>query len=349
MRFPLKAFLFVGIFCTPVFLFAQTVSPAGQNYLAEVRQAEQAIAADQWNVKAYTSLRVALLSMAQDRAKGISGIPDPMPHWESLLKTYPNNICAQFHYGYWKPFANIGAWRDQIEPILAAHSEPRGYPCASMAARNLAMAFAKEGDYRNAKAYYERQKKFDPKDPFIDGYIKEMADKAYSKTLQDAVVEGPKFAVATKRIEMPNGDIYTGQVDKLDRPTGKGKLEKKNGDVYEGSFFDGEMTGTCVYRFASGKVYEGEVFKGIFHGKGRFNMIVSIYTGDFLRGNMTGKGKLVMLDGDTKGDEYEGDFVKGQPHGYGTYRFRNDGKTPNSGRVKWGTWENGKLIKEATY
>lgn len=349
MRPPLKAVFFLAIFLTPVFLLAQPVSSAGQNYLAAVEKAQQAIAADQWNQKAYTALRIALLDMKEAREKGVAGVPDPGPYWERLFQTYPNNICAQSNSPWWKPYRTADELRKRLEPVLVAHSEPRGNQCAADAARNLAMAFADEGEYEIAKNYRIRQKALDPKDPFIDGYIKEMSDKAFTKTLKSAEVKAAKASVGTKRIVRENGDIYTGPVDRLDRPMGKGKLEMKNGNVYEGNFFDGEMTGYGVFRFASGKVYEGEILKGIMHGKGRYNMIVSVYTGDFFRGNMTGKGKLVMLDGATKGDEYEGEFVKGKPHGWGTYTESRSGKSVNAGRTITGTWENGKLIKSMKY
>lgn len=346
MRSLIKALLFFVIFLTPVVILAQPVSTAGQNYLAAVQKAEQAIAADQWNQKAYVALRIVLSDMKEAREKGVAGVPDPDPYWERLFRTYRTNICAQANYQWFKRFKSARAFRDFIEADLLAHSDPRGNQCAADVTRNLAMAFADEGEYDLAKYYRIRQKALDPKDPFIDGYIKEMSDKAYTKTLKTAEAEAVKASVGTKRIVRENGDIYTGPVDKLDRPMGKGKLEMKNGNVYEGNFFDGEMTGTGMFRFAGGKVYEGEILKGIMHGKGRFNMIVSVYTGDFFGGNMTGKGKVVMLDGATKGDEYEGDFVNGKPHGWGTYTHSRSGNSVNAGRTITGTWENGKLIKQ---
>jgi hypothetical protein len=43
---------------------------------------------------------------------------------------------------------------------------------------------------------------------------------------------------------------------------GMGKLELKNGDVYEGEFANGKMEGRGVYTFANGIVHEGEFANG---------------------------------------------------------------------------------------
>ena len=102
------------------------------------------------------------------------------------------------------------------------------------------------------------------------------------------------------------------------------------------------MMGIGTYKMFNGRVYEGEMYKNNFHGKGRFNMIDHLYTGDFRLGKLTGKGKLVSFSGPDKGSEYEGDFVDGKPHGEGTLRTKD-------GQVTWGTFENGRLVKQAKW
>ncbi len=335
MKFNLIAAFFT-ICLSANLITAQTSTPPD---VLAAEAAERAIAADEWNVKAFTQLRIALLDMARARAKGTSGVPDPARYWERLIKTYPNNICAQLNYGYWKPFENADAFRKHIEPILLAHREPRGNSCAADSARNLAKAFSNEGDYTSAKLFYEKQKLFDPKDPFIDGYIKEMAEKAHSKLMDDAVELASNLSVGTRRVVLENGDVYTGEVNDKGQPAGKGKLEITTGSVYEGGFLNGKPAGRGAYKFSNGRVYKGEMMKGTMHGKGTFNMINTIYEGDFYLGKITGKGKLVWLTGPTKGAEYEGEFVDGLMQGYGSYR-------DEKGHTRRGLFEKGKMVKE---
>ncbi len=342
--FPNMKFAKLTVIFSTICLFATAAlahngSTTSQDQAAQAEAGLRAIADDEWNTKAYTELRVLLLGMKRARDKGTAGIPDPAPYWERLINAYPNNVCAQGHYGYWKPFKNADAFRKQIEPILLAHREPRGNSCAADQAGNLAKAFSDEGDYTSAKLFYEKQKTFAPKDAFVDGYIKEMAEKAHSKLMDDAVELASNLSVGTRRIVMENGDVYVGEVNEEGKPAGKGKLEMPSGSVYEGGFLKGKPAGRGVYKFYNGRVYEGEMLNGTMHGKGRFNMIDSLYTGDFYRGRMTGKGTLVWLTGSTKGAEYEGEFVDGKFHGYGSY-------LDEKGHTTRGMFQNGKLVKQ---
>jgi hypothetical protein len=60
-----------------------------------------------------------------------------------------------------------------------------------------------------------------------------------------------------RRVELPNGDIYEGEVEGGQR-TGTGTYLWRNGNRYEGEFVDGAREGLGTYYWRDGTIYQGE-------------------------------------------------------------------------------------------
>ena len=73
------------------------------------------------------------------------------------------------------------------------------------------------------------------------------------------------------KIEYKNGAIYQGSV-RLDKRHGKGKIEFTNGESYEGEWFMGKKHGIGIYRWQGGCQYEGEWRMGAMSGIGKMVM-----------------------------------------------------------------------------
>ncbi len=100
------------------------------------------------------------------------------------------------------------------------------------------------------------------------------------------------------------------------KPHGVGRLQFENGDVYEGGFVEGAMTGRGVLTMADGSRFEGDFLRGTLHGKGHFAYANGdYYVGEFADDAYHGHGKYVS--GSTT---YEGSFERGQRHGKGVFK-----------------------------
>ena len=82
--------------------------------------------------------------------------------------------------------------------------------------------------------------------------IPEKWDKIY---LYASVVDIPN--------SRPKGEMYFYYLP-------KGILKKKNGDIYEGEWKNGEFNGKGIYKYNNGNKYEGEFKDGNKDGKGIF-------------------------------------------------------------------------------
>ena len=104
---------------------------------------------------------------------------------------------------------------------------------------------------------------------------------------------------------------------------GYGRLEfLENGDVYEGEFNRGEITGKGLYIWANKQQYEGDFVNGIKHGRGIYKWPDETeYEGDYNNGIREGFGKYKWKDGRV----FEGMFKGGKPNGKGKLTFK--GKT----------------------
>lgn len=92
---------------------------------------------------------------------------------------------------------------------------------------------------------------------------------------------------------------YTGEVNSLGQPHGKGKVEFINGEVSTGSFKNGKREGYC-------STYYGKESR-------RFN-----YEGDYIADKPDGYGLIIYKNGDS----FQGTFKEGKRHGYGTYFYK---------------------------
>ncbi len=146
---------------------------------------------------------------------------------------------------------------------------------------------------------------------------------------------------ATRRIELPNGDVYEGEV--VDGVlTGQGTYVS-NRHRYVGEFLNGKMHGEGTFYWPDGRVFEGRfvndrrqgegrlswpdgrVFEGAFvndrrEGRGRLTWSNgNVYTGEFRANQITGGGRLVWDNQDV----YEGEFREGERSGWGTQTWQN--------------------------
>ena len=139
---------------------------------------------------------------------------------------------------------------------------------------------------------------------------------------------------------------------KNDKFHGWGREIRKTGEIYEGKFIKGTLTGKGIYKFGDilyigqflnyMKHGKGELFNKTFHyvgdfktnkidGKGRIEIYnEGVYEGDFDGGEITGSGIYKFNDGDF----YEGDMKKGKMHGFGKL-------TMNNGQILEGRFVNG--------
>ena len=142
-----------------------------------------------------------------------------------------------------------------------------------------------------------------------------------------------------------------------DKFTGWGRESRRNGDVLEGKYIDGKVTGKGILKNAKGNLYiwdfvgsrrhgYGELdtnrihYKGGFygdrlHGKGIIHYKIEghDYDGDFWDNEINGKGVFRW----TNGDVYDGQLVRGKMNGFGIYTYAN-------GQIYEGNYVNG--VKE---
>ncbi len=104
------------------------------------------------------------------------------------------------------------------------------------------------------------------------------------------VVALPAFPVQAdvERIDLPNGDIYVGDVVDGSR-TGRGVYTWADGHRYEGDFVNNRMQGEGSYYWPDGRTYNGSFVADRREGKGVLrSQNVDVYTGYFARNEMHG-------------------------------------------------------------
>jgi hypothetical protein len=125
--------------------------------------------------------------------------------------------------------------------------------------------------------------------------------------------------------------VYFGEVKNF-KKNGKG-IETCDEYRYEGDFLNNLRHGHGRIEFLDcGDIYEGQFTKGKITGKGLFIWSNNQqYKGDFVDGIKHGKGKYKWPDG----TEYEGEYKNGIREGFGLYKWKD-------GRIFEGTFKNGK-------
>eukprot|EP00237_Pycnococcus_provasolii_P000252 CAMPEP_0119207026 /NCGR_PEP_ID=MMETSP1316-20130426/40686_1 /TAXON_ID=41880 /ORGANISM="Pycnococcus provasolii, Strain RCC2336" /LENGTH=997 /DNA_ID=CAMNT_0007203429 /DNA_START=127 /DNA_END=3120 /DNA_ORIENTATION=+ len=140
---------------------------------------------------------------------------------------------------------------------------------------------------------------------------------------------------------LPNGDVYRGSYRAVDGvPHGHGMYTwTRDGNSYEGEWFDGLRHGVGTYRWASGASFKGEWLEGQISGVGKLKGADgSLYVGSWLADRRHGLGKKTYVTGDV----YEGIWKNGLPHGPGEYRWVD--RSTYSGE-----WVAGKMEGRGTY
>jgi len=116
-------------------------------------------------------------------------------------------------------------------------------------------------------------------------------------------------AVHADRVELPNGDVYEGDVERGAR-SGSGVYVWADGNRYEGEFSEDKMHGRGVYYWPDGRSYQGDFQQDMRHGSGVLRWPNGdVYSGEFAYDQMAGKGRFQWANQDL----YEGDFVAVAP------------------------------------
>jgi hypothetical protein len=123
----------------------------------------------------------------------------------------------------------------------------------------------------------------------------------------------------TGRVEWKNGDVYEGPLTRS-RREGQGEIRWANGHRYKGDWVADRATGRGVMSFANGNHYEGTLVDGEPDGEGKLTYASGdVYSGQIRRGLPHGRGSYVWMSG----QRYEGEWVDDKPQGQGRMRFAN--------------------------
>jgi hypothetical protein len=164
-------------------------------------------------------------------------------------------------------------------------------------------------------------------------------------TLKDGTVMKGSF-VGSKKIGIfdgldvtltyaKSGNKYIGDI-KANKIEGRGRMEYKDGAVYEGSWQNGQKHSKGEMNYQNGDVYSGQWKNNMRHGKGKLDLANhDRYIDSFRNDMMQGKKGTYLV---ANGSKYEGGFVKNQRCGNGTFTSEDDGK-----RVSCGQWKDDKL------
>lgn len=147
-------------------------------------------------------------------------------------------------------------------------------------------------------------------------------------------------------LKLPNGDIYVGDINhpsyipkSWGTLTGTGMYRWVNGDLYEGSFVEGKCHGNGIIKFASGKIFKGSFSDGMFHGKG----VLTFQDGDSFEGEWENgiqkQGGVLIIK---NGDRFEGNWRDGKKACKGIY-------TSAAGYTIKGYFRNGEFNGTGTY
>lgn len=196
----------------------------------------------------------------------------------------------------------------------------------------------------------------------IEGYVEKFFPESEKKRLVDAGKDAAKFLEIAKaktgggvetrskssssekrsdenEEEESAENIYTGEKNEKGEKHGIGKMEYKNGDVYEGHWSDGLRDGKGKITFLNNSSYDGNWSKDQISGRGVYRYFNgNVYDGQFESGVATGHGIMTYLSG----DRYVGDWKKGRRHGEGKMFYKN-------GEFFVGHWKKDKREGEGKY
>lgn len=121
------------------------------------------------------------------------------------------------------------------------------------------------------------------------------------------------------RVEWKNGDVYEGPLLRSQRQ-GVGEIRWAAGQRYKGDWVADRATGRGTMSFANGNHYEGTLMDGQPEGEGKLTYASGdVYSGQIRQGLPHGRGSYVWMSG----QRYEGEWVNDKPQGQGKMRFSN--------------------------
>ena len=193
----------------------------------------------------------------------------------------------------------------------------------------MARVLAEVGDYCNAVKYQKYANTLLEKQGLSDRTMESHRSTlaGYQESLGDtgpgASCDIPIFT-RTEEVDVvgyPTG-IYKGEtVDGI--PSGSGRFEWDDGDVYVGTVLNGNYTGHGTYTWSKDGDWRGHVYIGGFQSGKRNGMGYyywpngDIYLGMHKDGAQTGWGIAIY----SNGARYEGNFVNGMQQGEGVYQW----------------------------
>ncbi len=124
------------------------------------------------------------------------------------------------------------------------------------------------------------------------------------------------------KIEYSDGSYYEGDF-KNNQANGEGTLYCANGDIINGTFFEGQPGGFCNYEYSDGNLFIGTMINGLKHGEGTFYWLNGDkYIGSFVDDRRDGYGVLYYANGDM----YSGNWSQGFCSGAGIYTWADGRK-----------------------
>ena len=117
---------------------------------------------------------------------------------------------------------------------------------------------------------------------------------------------------------------------------GKGVMQYKKGNLYDGCFLKNNMHGYGTFTWNNGDKYQGEWKDGNMDGKGEYfyasDKYYKKYSGNWKKGKRCGKGVMQYKNDDL----YDGCYLNNNRHGYGKMYYEN-------GDTYFGIWENNNM------
>ena len=149
------------------------------------------------------------------------------------------------------------------------------------------------------------------------------------------VCEEKPTTQTTCKYVFDNGNIYMGSW-KDGQLNGQGIFTYSDGRKYVGEFKDNKIDGQGTLTFPDGRKYVGEWKDNKQDGQGTFTFPDgSKYVGEWKDNKIDGQGTFTWTDG----RKYVGGFKNGKRDGQGTFTY-------STGRKKVGEWKDGKVVEK---
>lgn len=128
---------------------------------------------------------------------------------------------------------------------------------------------------------------------------------------------------------------------------GYGVYTDKNGDIYTGTFVGNKPHGKGIFNYHNGNRFEGSWKTGVRDGRGKYTYVhlekglEEFYEGDYKNDVRDGYGVYTYANG----DQEEGMWVNGQPHGDHEYfeKEESSGGTMETPLRNTRKWNHGRL------